>query len=203
MHRIYFGKRCITVCPASSIETEGQDTRQLHPSSPSDITSAVTQFRDSDAPEILCIPSDNEEGTYRSICSAFREVNAAGGLVTDTDGKHLVIRRFGIWDLPKGHQEEGEDIERTALREVMEETGLQKLETRGLICVTDHCYIRDGIWHLKHTWWYDMLNTGPSELVPQGEEDITEAAWVAGADIQPILENTYPSIEEVFRRAKS
>lgn len=185
MHRIYFGKRCIMVCPSKGKKAE-------------EIQSTVTEFRDSDAPELICIPSEDEEGTYRSICSMFKEVNAAGGLVSDSGGKRLMIRRFGLWDLPKGHQEDGEDIGTTALREVMEETGLQKLELKDLICVTDHCYIRDGIWHLKHTWWYDMINIGPSELFPQGEEDISEAVWVAESDIQQLLENTYPSIKEVF-----
>ena len=71
-----------------------------------------------------------------------------------------------------------------------------------LICVTDHCYLRDGIWHLKHTWWYDMLYTDPVDLTPQREEDISRAAWVARSSLPPFLKNTYPSIQEVFREAK-
>jgi ADP-ribose pyrophosphatase YjhB (NUDIX family) len=107
-----------------------------------------------------------------------------------------------MWDLPKGHQEEGEDIRTTALREVQEETGVGQLELGELICVTDHCYLRGGTWHLKHTWWYDMLYTDPVDLTPQREEDITKAAWVARSSLSPYLKNTYPSIMEVFREER-
>ena len=101
-----------------------------------------------------------------------------------------------------GHQEAGEDIETTALREVQEETGVDQLELRRLICITDHCYLRNGIWHLKHTWWYDMLYTDPTNLTPQREEDISKAAWVAKSSLPPFLKNTYPSILEVFKEAR-
>ena len=98
--------------------------------------------------------------------------------------------------------ENGEDITVTALREVQEETGVDQLELRDPICVTDHCYLRGGIWHLKHTWWYNMLYTDPVDLTPQREEDITKAAWVARSSLPSFLKNTYPSIVEVFREAK-
>ena len=96
----------------------------------------------------------------------------------------------------------GEDISVTALREGREETGIDDLQRGGLICITDHCYKRNGIWHLKHTWWYDMLDDKPIDLVPQTEEDISKAAWVAKSSLPAFLNNTYPSISEVFREAK-
>ena len=129
-------------------------------------------------------------------------MNAGGGLVSNRRGDFLLIRRNGLWDLPKGHQEAGEDIRTTAFREVQEETGIANLEIRDLICVTDHCYRRDGIWHLKHTWWFDMMNTDPVNLTPQKEEDISKAAWVAKSSLPSFLSDTYPSITEVFRQAK-
>ena len=107
-----------------------------------------------------------------------------------------------MWDLPKGHQDPGEDIRTTAIREVQEETGVDKLEIRSLICITDHCYLRGGIWHLKHTWWYDMLYTDPVNLTPQQDEDINKAAWVAKSSLPPYLHDSFPSIQEVFREAK-
>jgi ADP-ribose pyrophosphatase YjhB (NUDIX family) len=88
------------------------------------------------------------------------------------------------------------------MREVQEETGVDQLELRRLICITDHVYFRQGLWHLKHTWWYDMLYTDPTNLTPQREEDITQAAWVAKSSLPPFLKNTYPSIVEVFREAR-
>ena len=139
---------------------------------------------------------------YRRVCAEFKEVEAAGGLVSNRRGDLLLINRNGLWDLPKGHREKGESISTTALREVAEETGIDKLELRSLICVTDHCYLRDGIWHLKHTWWYDMYYDAPLDLSPQREEDIAKAAWIARSGVAAFVKNSYPSIAEVFREAK-
>jgi len=150
----------------------------------------------------IYIPAEDTDKVYARLCAEFKEVNAAGGLVSNRRGDYLLIRRNGLWDLPKGHQEKGEDISVTALREVQEETGVDQLELRKLICITDHCYLRNDIWHLKHTWWYDMLYTDPVDLTPQREEDITKAVWVAKSSLPPFLKNTYPSIQEVFREAK-
>ena len=162
----------------------------------------VSMFKSSPNIARIYIPAKDTQKMYRRVCSEFKEVNAAGGLVSNRRGDYLLINRYGLWDLPKGHQEEGEDIEVTAMREVSEETGIYKLKLRDLICITDHCYIRNGIWHLKHTWWYDMLYTDPVDLTPQREEDISKAAWVAKSSLPPFLKNTYPSIAEVFREAK-
>ena len=166
------------------------------------IHTLVAMFEASASLSRIYIPTDDVAGMYRRVCAEFREVDAAGGLVSNRRGDYLLIQRGGLWDLPKGHREPGEDIEVTALREVQEETGVDQLELRGLICVTDHCYLRNDIWHLKHTWWYDMLYTDPVDLTPQREEDIARAAWVARSSLPPFLKNTYPSILEVFREAK-
>ena len=167
-----------------------------------DIHALVEMVEVSDSLQRVCIQTMDTDETYRKICSEFLEVNAGGGLVSNRRGDYLLISRNGLWDLPKGHQDPGEDIEVTALREVQEETGINEIILRDLICVTDHCYRRNGIWHLKHTWWYDMLYTDPTDLTPQREEDIAKAAWVAKSSLPPYLLNTYPSIVEVFREAK-
>lgn len=129
----------------------------------------------------------------------YLEVNAAGGLVRNDRGEFLMIRRSGLWDLPKGHQDPGEPLEVTAVREVEEETGLCSLELGSFIRVTDHTYLRDGKWYLKHTWWYNMSIKGEQNIVPQTEEDITEVIWVAKDQLASHLLQTYPTIIEVFR----
>ncbi len=129
----------------------------------------------------------------------YLEVNAGGGLVTNDRGEFLLIRRSGLWDLPKGHQDPGEPIEMTALREVEEETGLKGLVLGDFIRVTDHTYLREEQWYLKHTWWYRMSCPYAGPLVPQTEEDITEIRWVAKSELTEFLLQTYPTIVEVFR----
>ena len=133
------------------------------------------------------------------IMHKYLEVNAGGGLVTNNKGEFLLIRRSGLWDLPKGHQEPGEPIEETAVREVEEETGLKGLVLGKFIRVTDHTYFRNEKWHLKHTWWYSMTCSEGCNLVPQTEEGITEVRWVAKTELKELLQETYPTIVEVFR----
>ena len=202
MHKIYFEKRCIIICPPQEQALTDPNAIQFTPGETPGIHSLIEMFEQSDSLNKTYIPTEDTEQTYRKICTEFKEANAGGGLVSNRRGDYLLINRNNMWDLPKGHQEEGENIEVTALREVQEETGVDKLEIRKLICITDHCYKRDGIWHLKHTWWFDMLYTAPVDLTPQTEEDITKAAWVAKSSLPPFLTKTFPSIQEVFREAK-
>lgn len=202
MHKIYFEKRCIIICPPYEQALTDPNAIQFRIGEKVDIHALIGMFEISQSLHRIYIPTDDIENTYRKICGEFKEVNAGGGLVSNRRGDYLLISRNGLWDLPKGHQEEGEDISTTALREVQEETGVNQLSLGKLICVTDHCYKRNGIWHLKHTWWYDMLYTDPTDLTPQREEDIAKAAWVAKSSLPPYLRNTFPSIQEVFKEAK-
>ena len=202
MHKIYIENRCIIICPPDEQALSDPNAILYNIGTNVDITALVGLFEASETLAKVFIPTDDIEGTYRRICAEFVEVNAGGGLVSNRRGDFLLISRNGLWDLPKGHQDPGEEISVTALREVQEETGIDELLLRDLICITDHCYIRDGKWHLKHTWWYDMLYTNPTDLTPQTEEDITKAAWVAKSSLPAFLLNTYPSIIEVFREAK-
>lgn len=202
MHKIYFEKRAIIICTPDDQALSDPNAIQFTAGENLDIHSLVSMVETSDSLYRICIPTDDVEGTYKRVCAEFLEVNAGGGLVSNRRGDYLLISRNGLWDLPKGHQDPGEDIAVTALREVQEETGIDDLVLRDLICVTDHSYKRNDIWHLKHTYWYDMLYTDPTDLTPQREEDISKAAWVAKSSLPPFLTNTYPSILEVFREAK-
>lgn len=201
MRKIYFEKRCIIICEPHDQMLSDPNAILFHVGERIDLHALTGMFKASASLMKIYIPSDDEEATYRRICAEFKEVTAGGGLVSNRRGDYLLINRNGLWDLPKGHLEPGEDIETCSLREVQEETGVNELSIRGLICITDHCYIREGIWHLKHTWWYDMLYTDPTDLTPQREEDISKAAWVARSSLPPFLTNTFPSIVEVFREA--
>ncbi|MCI5618869.1 MAG: NUDIX domain-containing protein [Rikenellaceae bacterium] len=203
MHRIYFEKRSLVICGNDDSSLSDPNAVEFRLGDRLDIHTFVGIFESSPSLQKIYIPSDDIEGTYRRVCKEFKEVNAAGGLVSNRRGDYLLINRNSLWDLPKGHQEEGEDIAVTALREVQEETGVMALELKDLICITDHTYVRNGIWHLKHTWWYEMLYTDPVDLTPQREEDITKAAWVAKSSLPPYLQNSYPSIVEVFREART
>lgn len=202
MRKIFLERRCIVICSPGQQALLDPNAVEFHAGEKFDLHTLVGMFQASSSLSHIYIPVDDVDAAYRSLCSEFKEVNAAGGLVANRRGDYLLIHRSNLWDLPKGHQEPGEDISLTATREVEEETGVGPLELGRLICITDHCYFRDNIWHLKHTWWYDMLYTAPVELIPQREEDISKAAWVAKSSLPPFLKGSYPSILEVFREAR-
>jgi 8-oxo-dGTP diphosphatase len=52
----------------------------------------------------------------------------AGCVVRQDDGKYLLVQEkqpkvYGLWNLPAGHVDKGEEIESAAIREVKEESG--------------------------------------------------------------------------------
>ncbi|MBR5564443.1 MAG: NUDIX domain-containing protein [Bacteroidales bacterium] len=202
MRKIYLENRSIIICTEDDQILADPNAIRFTMGNNGGLTEMIEMFEVSDTLLRIFIPTNNIEDTYAKVCAEFLEVNAGGGLVENRRGDFLLINRNGLWDLPKGHQDPGEEISVTALREVQEETGIEELSLQELICITDHCYKRNGIWHLKHTWWYRMLDNKPIDLTPQREEDISKAAWVAKSSLPPFLQNTYPSIVEVFREAK-
>ena len=152
-----------------------------------------------------------EEGIvpYCPKCQQYRfpmyNVAVSMIVVDEETGKILLIQQYGkpSYILVAGYVNRGEAEEHAVVREVREETGLGDIELGRLICITNHCYIRNGIWHLKHTWWYHMHYTAPVDLTPQKEEDISKAAWVSRSSIPAYLKDSYPSIAEVFRNMKT
>ncbi|HET7000040.1 MAG TPA: NUDIX domain-containing protein [Puia sp.] len=124
---------------------------------------------------------------------------AAGGLVENEKGEILFMFRRDKWDLPKGKLDPGETLEECALREVEEETGVGQLELKTFLLQTLHEYEELGKVIQKKTHWFYMSTTSHQLLIPQAEEDITELRWIAPADFEIVLRNTYPAIVEVLR----
>ena len=69
----------------------------------------------------------DENVIFKKLTEKIPVQRAGGGLVYNKNGEVLFIFRNGKWDLPKGGKEKGEKMSYTALREVEEETGVNKL----------------------------------------------------------------------------
>ena len=132
---------------------------------------------------------------------SYPEIHAGGGVVSNQDNDVLMIFRRGKWDLPKGKLDEGESIEDCAIREVMEETGLSKVELGEKIKDTYHIYARDGKQFLKTTHWFKMKADKALALKPQAEENIVEAKWIAQKNLGPCLHLSYEAIKDVLMTA--
>jgi 8-oxo-(d)GTP phosphatase len=137
---------------------------------------------------------DNSEKLFALFTSLFSFVEAAGGLVRDRRGRILLIHRLGLWDLPKGKNEPGEEAPAAALREVSEETGLKHLTIMNTLASTYHVFERKGTRYLKHTQWYEMLSADDGPLMPQLEEDITDVRWFSPGELSVPMSHTYPAI---------
>ena len=198
MYQIFFDQRSIVICSKTEDYFQEHGTVTLSGEEYSDLSDIPEMFDTSTHISKLYLPSDDPEKTFRKLASHFTEINAAGGAVENPDGELLFIFRNGVWDLPKGKQEDGEDIALTALREVEEECGIKDLKLGELLCITYHTYHRDGKFYLKHTYWYKMENSAKEDPKPQLEEEITSAVWVKREKIVECMENTYPSIKAVI-----
>ncbi|MGC4233274.1 MAG: NUDIX domain-containing protein [Niabella sp.] len=166
-----------------------------------DTHTVKAMLREIALPEINCgifLYKDLEQ-LKKQFFKKFELHIAGGGLVINEKKELLMIFRRGSWDLPKGHLDKGETIEECAIREVQEETGLQKISLFSPLTVTYHTY-EQGTHHiLKESHWYLMKFSGNEEPVPQSEEDIEKIEWVKKEAIAPYLHKAYPSIREVIQ----
>lgn len=144
---------------------------------------------------------ENFQKLKKEFFKHFKLIKAGGGLVKNKDGDVLLIFRRGKWDLPKGKLDDNETLIECAMREVKEETGLSQIIAGKEIDITYHTYIEFGKHILKESHWYLMLCKSKETLVPQTEEDITDIRWVKKQDIKNYLNNTFPAIVAVLKKA--
>lgn len=144
---------------------------------------------------IIC---DDVQCAFDKFADEFVWVESAGGIVKNPAGDVVMIRRNERWDLPKGHHEEGESMEECAAREVQEETGVEVSRVERFLCSTIHCYNIYGKWEMKYTTWYEMSADDSVQPVPQAEEGIIAAEWVAQEKIAEKIKTSYPTIKMVF-----
>jgi len=146
----------------------------------------------------LYILHENILGVFEEFKACFKVIEAGGGVVLNDRGEFLVILRNGIWDLPKGKLEKGEDFATAAMREVEEETGLHGLKMLDPLSSTYHTYKLKGKRILKKTKWFVMQYSGSAEPVLQAEEGISDYRWAKAGNTGFIRENTFASILDVL-----
>lgn len=151
----------------------------------------------------LLIRGDAEQ-LFEIVKGDCKYVEAAGGYVLNALGQSLVIVRNGLYDLPKGKIEPGEDAEAAAVREVNEETGVSPKIDRKLID-TYHFY-RWGDEKevtIKKTHWYLMTLLGNQATKPQTEEGITSCIWMDDDMIDNVTKRTHRNLKIIFDLKKN
>src|SRR5699024_4192795 len=118
------------------------------------------------------------------------EETSAGGLVVDPTRRWAVligrIDRRGalVWSLPKGHIEEGETAEDTAVREVKEETGIDA-RVRAPLGTIDYWFVAERK-RIHKTVHHFVLTATGGELSDEDVE-VTEVAWVPLSELNATL----------------
>ncbi|MEO8766246.1 MAG: NUDIX hydrolase [Ginsengibacter sp.] len=201
---IYFGDKPVFLCDKLNPEIDEirhhPDAVYIDELSRAAINSLLHEI---DKPQFHAgiILNEDFKKLQKEFFKHFKLVIACGGLVKNNEGEILLIFRRGKWDLPKGKLDENETLPECAWREVKEETGLTKIKAGKQIDTTYHTYVEFGKHILKESHWYAMQAKADEILIPQAEEDITDIRWVKKTDLSKYLDNTFPSIVSLLKKA--
>jgi 8-oxo-dGTP pyrophosphatase MutT (NUDIX family) len=133
-----------------------------------------------------------------------RTATSAGGIILrEIEGKLKIglahhARTANSWVLPKGHVEKGETIERAALREIYEETGLDNVQLiKHLGTIMRESLKSDG--DVEQKTIYLFLAYAPGNNPPQIPIDprFIEVSWFSPQEAIKLL--TYESEQAFFR----
>jgi 8-oxo-dGTP pyrophosphatase MutT (NUDIX family) len=103
-----------------------------------------------------------------------------------------------LWSLPKGHIEDGETVEQTAVREVKEETGISAHVLRPLGNI-DYWFVAERR-RVHKTVHHFLLEAEGGELSDEDVE-VTEVAWVPVAELETKL--AYADERKLVRKARA
>lgn len=151
--------------------------------------------------KVLLVLCADPKKDFKKMFKSYQKISAAGGVVERKDSI-LAIYRLKKWDLPKGKIEKNEDPEAAAYREIEEECGISGHILVNKICETYHTYELGGKKVLKRNYWFRFTYNGPKVLIPQTEEDISEATWMKRSNLSTFENNTYASILSVLKSWK-
>lgn len=143
----------------------------------------------------LILTNPDMKRLFEAYFEDHEKLYTAGGIV-QKDNEFLVIKRNGIWDLPKGKVETGETKKKAAIREIEEECGISNPQIVSKLGSTYHTYQFKGRKVLKENTWYHLIYDGKDRLMPQEDEGITQVKWVSKKKLYKL--KSYPSIEEVI-----
>lgn len=135
-----------------------------------------------------------------------RESSAGGVVIREHQGalQVAVIRPRGkqVWALPKGHVDKGERPEETAVREVLEETGIRARIVQPLGEIKYFYQFRGKRIFKTVTFFLLWYESGTiNQLEPSMRVEVDEAKWVPLATADRVL--AYRGEKEMVRKAQA
>lgn len=120
-------------------------------------------------------------------------LQAGGVVILNGHGDILLVRELGVpgqmekaglWHIPSGSVEEGENPQDTAVREAYEETGLRVRLVRYLNTYLGQ--FPDGVFILRHVWLAEPLPGQP--VRPTFTDEVAEARYVSREEFAAMYE---------------
>lgn len=190
MHKIFVGDKPIILTTKVEEETDFKN----YLLSTVNIGKVIKDLKDDKVASVRLIDADKEV-LLKKFLKLLPNVVAGGGKVYNDQGEVLFIYRNNKWDLPKGKTEGKETIDKTAIREVEEETGISGLKITKPLEMTYHIFKRNGKHRIKVTYWFEMHTNYNGKLVPQIKEGITKVQWLNEEEINIAMNNSYANIK--------
>lgn len=202
MYKIYINQKPLYLCTTEehlALKEDNFNPHYRYLGKPKFILPYVDTLEKTAFHESVVLHAPQLEPLWEAFNSRYTQVAAAGGLVFNAQQEFLLIKRRGWWDLPKGKIDDGETRETAALREVLEETGVQA-SLGAPILTTWHTY-RDKKERriLKPTFWY-LMHTQNAAVKVQEEEDIEDYAWVKQENFDEYQPTFYPALLDVVKK---
>ena len=193
---VYSEKQAL--CFNDEIEYGSGSRKNIEVKSKAELNHALNIFHEDEKGFDINLYGYEPDKMFNDFCSSHNYIEAAGGIVINQNSDYLLIKRFGIWDLPKGKVEIGETVRYAAVREVCEETGLKNVKIINQLPDTFHIYHQKGKWYVKKTYWFLMNTKEETKLVPEIKEDISEAVWMNKHEAHLAITNSYRSLYDTL-----
>lgn len=132
-----------------------------------------------------------------------KNVTSSGILACSQNNNDIYIllvkdKNSDTWGFPKGHLVSGESLEDCAKRELLEETGIDKVDILSYLGNTSYSYNFNRNTYNKKAFYF-LGRTSYTEKINVDEKEISSAKWVPISSVKDYI--SYPDLIDVFDKA--